>query len=129
MSALVKAAKYFVVGGLAFVVDYGVTWLLLPALPLLLANTFGFITANVANFLLAHSWVFDSSWSPERLFKAYLSVLGISLIGLALNNAVVWFLVGMAALPLLISKAIATLVVMSWNFLARLFWVYRDRVG
>ena len=126
---MIKAAKYVVVGGVTFVVDYGVTWLLLPALPLLLANTFGFITANVANFLLAHSWVFGSTWSSERLLKAYMSVLAISLIGLALNNAVVWFLVGLAALPLLISKAIATLVVMSWNFLARLVWVYRERVG
>jgi putative flippase GtrA len=119
-----QAARYGVVGVLAFAVDYGVTWLLVQHIPLLAANTIGFLAANGANFLMAHQWVFGHEWKREKLLSTYLATLGISVVGLILNNAVVWFAVGLVALPLLLGKVLAAGVVMVWNYAARVFLVY-----
>ncbi len=127
MKVTTKAFRYGVVGVVTFVIDFGVTSLMLSVVPLLLANTAGFLVANVANFLLAHRWVFKHEWHRGRLVGAYASVLGVSLIGLALNNLVVWILVAAGGLSLLIGKVAATAIVMIWNFLARLFWVYKNK--
>jgi putative flippase GtrA len=126
-SVSTKVWRYGVVGFTAFLIDYGVTAALVTKLPLLVANTIGFITANVANFLMAHKWVFGHEWRRHRLLVMYLSVLGVSTVGLVLNNLVVWVSVTGLALPLLYAKVLASGLVMGWNFLARLLWVYRKR--
>jgi putative flippase GtrA len=121
-----KAAKYLVVGTLAFVIDFGVTWALVQHLPLLVANTIGFIVANVANFLLAHRWVFRAPFTRAAIFASYLPVLGVSVVGLVINNLIVWLLVAQLALALLIGKVVAALAAFIWNFLARAKWIYND---
>jgi putative flippase GtrA len=120
-------SRYLVVGAVAFVVDYSLTRALVTHWPLLVANTVGFAIANVANFALAHRWVFGHAWDARSVVPAYLSVLAISVAGLILNDAVVWALVGMAELPLLAGKAVATGIVLIWNFAARVLWTYRKR--
>jgi putative flippase GtrA len=120
-----QAIRYAVVGFASFAVDYFVTWLLVPHMPLLLANSIGFLVANLANFLMAHRWVFGYSWASDKVVPAYLTTLTISAIGLVLNNGVVWLTVGVIALPLLWGKVIAAGVVMFWNYVARIVWVYK----
>lgn len=117
--------RYVVVGGIAFVIDYSVTRCALPYLPLLLANSLGFALANVANFLLAHRWVFGQNWRGQHLWVQYTQVLGVSLLGLLLNDGLVWLAVSLLLLPLLAAKIMATVGVMFWNYFARLVWVYR----
>jgi putative flippase GtrA len=124
-----QAAKYLVVGTVAFVIDFGVTWTLVQYLPLLVANTIGFIVANAANFLLAHRWVFRAPFTRVAILSSYLPVLGVSIVGLAINNGVVWLLVGQLALALLIGKIVAALAAFIWNFLARAKWIYNDDSG
>lgn len=121
-----QGARYIVVGVLAFCVDFGVTWLAIKVLPLLAANTIGFIVANVFNFLLAHGWVFGARFERKRFVTAYAAVLTVSLVGLLVNNAVVWILVGVAGMGLLPGKIIATLAGLVWNFTARKIWIYKS---
>ena len=125
MKFTTKAIRYGVVGAAAFVIDYGVTLFMLELAPLLVANTIGFLTANCVNFLMAHRWVFEYEMSKRKVWTTYLSVLGVSVVGLALNDLVVWVLVGVVSVSLLPSKVAATAIVMVWNFLARLLWVYK----
>jgi len=119
--------RYGVVGIVAFAIDYGVTRLLVDFLPLLVANTVGFVVANTVNFCMAHGWVFGFAWTKEKLLSTYFGVLGVSVVGLMINNLVVWLSVGIVGATLLFGKVHATAVVMSWNFLARLFWVYKTK--
>jgi putative flippase GtrA len=118
--------RYLVVGGVAFVIDLGCLLLLVDHLPLLAANTIAFLVANAANFALAHVWVFgqalDGSVAPQ-----YAKVLLVSLVGLAINDAVVWAGVALLALPLVASKVAATIVALAWNFAARAWWIYPVR--
>ena len=121
-----QGARYVVVGALAFCVDFGVTWLAIKWLSLLAANTIGFVVANVFNFLLAHGWVFGARFERKRFVPVYTAVLTVSLVGLLVNNAVVWILVGLAGMALLPGKVIATLAGLGWNFTARKFWIYKS---
>jgi putative flippase GtrA len=123
-----QGVRYAVVGALAFCVDFGVTWLAVKALPLLAANTIGFIAANVFNFVLAHGWVFGARFERKRFVPAYAAVLTVSLVGLLVNNAVVWILVGLSGMALLPGKIIATLAGLVWNFSARKFWIYKSKI-
>lgn len=122
-----QGARYVVVGSLAFCVDFGVTWLALKTLPLLAANTIGFIVANVFNFLFAHGWVFGARFERKRFVPVYAAILTVSLVGLLVNNAVVWVLVGLVGMGLLPGKIIATLAALGWNFTARRFWIYKSK--
>ena len=122
MSAL---AKYGVVGAIAFLIDYGLTALLVPVLPLLVANSLGFACANIANFVLAHGWVFDHPWDRRTVARAYASVLAISIAGLLLNDLIVWIVVQRLEMPLLFGKITAAGLVMLWNYFARVATVYK----
>ena len=117
--------KYGIVGSIAFVIDYSVTALCVRIFPLLIANTLGFTVANIANFLMAHTWVFAGRHAFRSLWHAYLAVLSISIVGLAINDAVVWTLVEVLGLSLFPAKVGATIVVLFWNYFARVAIVYK----
>lgn len=122
----VRLLKYAIVGLVAFAIDFAMLLLLVDRLPLLVANTIAFLVANAANFVMAHSWVFGHPLGYSA--KAhYFKVLGISLSGLGLNDALVWVGVVALACPLLLTKLVATVVVFGWNFTARALWVYNSQ--
>ena len=119
-----RILRYAIVGGICFVIDLGCLLLLVDRLPLVAANTIAFVVANVVNFWLGHVWVFEQRLRGPGLGRQYVSVLAISMVGLALNDALVWAGVVLAAAGVVAAKVVATIVVMSWNFMARSRWVY-----
>jgi putative flippase GtrA len=121
-----RAIAYGVVGALAFVVDYATTILLFDAgVPLLLANSSGFILANLVNFLLGHFWVFGDRVDRPPAWRAYLATLAVSVVGLLLNNAAMLLCVQAIGLSVPLGKVVATALTMTYNFVARDRWVYR----
>jgi len=58
--------------------------------------------------------------------RQYASVLAISLVGLALNDALVWAGVKVLEGDVVVAKVVATLVTLVWNYLSRSLWVYRE---
>ena len=121
-----RALRYGVVGAVCFVIDLGCLLLLVDHMPLIAANTIAFLIANVANFALGHVWVFRRSLGGPGVGRQYAGVLAVSLVGVAINDAVVWGGVVVMGLAILAAKVIATLVAMVWNYAARSLWVYRE---
>ena len=121
-----RLARYLVVGTVAFAIDLGCLLLLVPHMPLVAANTVAFLVANAANFALGHVWVFGQALDAAAAPR-YAKVLAVSLVGLALNDAVVWGGVALLALPLVAAKVAATAVALGWNYLARVLWIYPAR--
>lgn len=117
-------ARYFVLGVATFVIDAGTLLAIADHLPLVAANSIAFFVANLVNFAVGHTWVFGRDFRAGWL-RAYSQVAVISVLGLALNDAIVWAGVVLVALPLLLAKAIATAVTFAWNFAARSRLVYR----
>lgn len=121
-----QGLKYIIVGFITMVIDFGVTWLLLPEFQLIIANSIGFLLANVTNFLLAHRWVFQSDVPTQQSAKTYVSVLGVSLVGLLLSDFIVWLAIEQWDAPFLVSKIWAAIICLIWNFGARKIWIYRE---
>ena len=108
--------KFCVVGGSGVVVDFGITYLAKELLKLnkYVANSLGFICAATSNYILNRTWTFGSN-DPDVVMQ-YFRFFGFSLIGLAINNLVIYLLHGRVKWNFYIVKLIATCVVTFWNF-------------
>lgn len=113
---LFKLLRFCVVGASGMVVDFGVTWLCKEKLHWnkYLSNSLGFVIAATNNYLWNRLWTFASQ-SPE-VVREYSSFLLISLIGLGLNNLIIYLLHGKLHLNFYWSKLVAIGCVTLWNF-------------
>ena len=84
------------------------------------------IDLNIINFLLAHRWVFQSEVPTTQSTHIYIAVLAISLVGLALSDLIVWLAISQWQMPFLISKILAAILGLVWNFGARKIWIYKE---
>ena len=113
---IVKFLKFCVVGFSGMVVDFGVTWLCKEKFRWnkYLSNSIGFILAATNNYLWNRLWTFQSTNTdiPVEYGKFFL----ISVVGLGINNLVVYLLHGKLKLNFYLAKLFAIAVVTIWNF-------------
>jgi putative flippase GtrA len=83
----------------------------------LIAACCGFILGLIVTYILSNKVVFGQPKGDQR--KLFLLFALIGLVGLALLNLLMWVLTGKFGLNYIVSKALATIVVFMWNFLAR----------
>ncbi len=122
---LYKFLKFCTVGFSGMIIDFGTTWVLKERVHLnkYVANSTGFIFATTSNFALNRIWTFHSLY--KEVGEQYLSFLSIALVGLALNNLVVYIFHGRLGLNFYLAKLIAVLIVTVWNFLMNYFITFR----
>jgi len=118
--------SYFIVGGIATVFDIGGFMLLIAmfSVPWFWAAVASFLVSVVVNYVLSVRFVFESGVRFQKHHEAVL-VLGVSAIGLLLNEAVLWVMIEMADLGKLPAKLLATAVVFLWNYGARQKFIFR----
>lgn len=118
---LSRFIKFAVVGSSGLLIDFGITYLLKEKLKLykFLASSIGFILAASSNYIFNRIWTFHST-NPLILFE-YSSFLIISVIGLLINNLVLWIFNENFKINFYFSKIIATLVTTVWNFTANFY--------
>ena len=129
---ITRFARFLTVGALGTALDFGLlTVLKLAGVSTLLANSFSFTAGVVNNFTWNSRWTFsdrrNGKWT-EQFFQFLL----VSMVGLALNNAIVLLLeaplgawIGDAAWGYVPAKVIATGVVVFWNYFANRNWTFR----
>jgi putative flippase GtrA len=120
-----KFIKFCAVGFSGMVIDFGTTWLLKEKLGInkYIANSTGFILAASSNYLVNRYWTFHSV--NPRIATEYLSFISISLIGLAINNLVIYILNGRMKMNFYLSKLFAVGVVTLWNFFMNYLITFR----
>ena len=118
-SSFVRAFRYLAVGGVAWLVDYGMLMVLAKIIgaPLLLAATGGFIAGLAVNYAISLTWVFGLRSFGPTTFTVFL-VTGV--IGLGLNDLLLLLLNETWGIDLTISKIITTVMVLAWNYIGRL---------
>lgn len=111
-----KFLKFGVVGFYGVFVDFGVTALSKEIFKIqkYISNGIGFTVAATSNYLFNRWWTFQSQ-NPEVMME-YLKFIGISLVGLAINTAILWLLVTKGKINFYLSKLGAIAVVTIWNF-------------
>ena len=123
--------RYFVTGGLAFIVDFGVFALSLYYFEIhyLISNLIGLMAGNVVNYLLSIGWVFSSEkrkMEKHRLLEITVFVL-ISLFGMGLNEFLMYLFVGILVIQEMVSKIVAAIIVLLYNFFARKYILFKKR--
>jgi putative flippase GtrA len=122
----VKFFRYFVVGGVAAAVDIGCFFVLakLAGFPYLVVAPFGFMLATWVNYELSVRHVFRSGARFSRKREVML-VYVVSGVGLLINQAALYVLVGRLGVELVLAKCMATATVFVWNYCARNMYVFR----
>lgn len=121
---IVKFLKFGVVGFSGVIIDYGITFLLKEVLKIhkYLANSLGFICAATSNYFLNRIWTFKSH-DPEILIQ-YTKFIVISIIGLGINNLVIFFLNDKKNMNFYLAKLFAIGVVTVWNFFMNYIYTF-----
>lgn len=125
-SLLNQFARYLVVGGLAFVVDFGSLYLLteFAGLHYLVSAAVAFLFGLATNYLLSRIWVFDRRTMKNVAMEfAVFTVIGV--VGLGFNEIIIWFVREKLHLHYMVAKAISAGIVLIWNFGARKFVLFR----
>jgi len=123
---LIQFIRYFVVGGTAFLVDIGSLFILTEYLGIyyLISASIALILGLITNYLLSISWVFNKrTLDSKKIEFAVFTLIGI--IGLALNGVLIWFFTEYLQIYYMLSKIIAAAIILSWNFAARRFILFR----
>lgn len=112
--------RYFLVGGLAFLVDGAVLAGMVELLGIhyLVGATAGFIVGAFVNYWLSVHWVFSERTLSNQGLELGLFIL-IGLIGLGLNDALMWLFTDWLGLYYLLSKIMAAALVFIYNFAVR----------
>lgn len=110
-----KFIRFSIVGCLGMVVDFGTTFMLKEKLrvPKYVANSSGFICAVCFNYLLNRYWTFQSHKAIKSEFFLFLI---ISLVGLLINNFILWLSHHSLRCNFYFAKLIATGITVVWNF-------------
>jgi putative flippase GtrA len=118
---ILKLLKFGVVGFSGLIIDFSVTYILKEFLKInrYISNSIGFVIAASSNYLLNRIWTFQST-NPEIMVE-YGSFLLVSVIGLALNTVLLYYIHSRTKLNFYVSKAFAMGIVTAWNFLANAF--------
>ncbi len=112
--------RFGFVGGTAFLIDFGVFWLLTEFVGVnyLISNCIAFTVSVIYNYVLSIYWVFDTKKTRNKLIEVVVFVV-LSVIGLGINELIIWLCVDKLEINSLLAKIVATAIVMVYNFITR----------
>ena len=118
MNNLIKQIlKFGVVGGTAFVIDYGLFALLTYlGMHYLLAQVFSFSISLAFNYWASIKWVFNAKTQTPKEITIFVV---LSIIGLGINDILLFIGVDKLKFHELLVKLVATFIVMVYNFITR----------
>jgi putative flippase GtrA len=103
-----------------------VLWLCVHAgLHYLVGACFGFVAGLVCNFLLSRALVFRAQEARVGRVLEFAGYALIGLVGLGLTEALLYFFTEIVLLHYMLSKVIASAIVLFWNFFARKILLYQ----
>ena len=122
---ILRFVRFGIVGASGMVIDFGVTWLCKEKLRWnkYLSNSLGFILAATSNYIWNRLWTFQSE--SVEIAREYSTFVLIALVGLGLNNLIIWLLHEKLHLNFYLSKLIAIGCVTIWNFSMNYVFTFR----
>lgn len=119
------AVRYLVVGGLAFLIDFGLLALLheVIRIPLVISTPTAFLTSFALTYLLQRSITFDGRGGWTASAAKYTLLVAFNTVA---TTAFVT-LVGSSDLPWEWGKIIAVASTTIWNYFAYRYWVFAGR--
>jgi len=115
--------KFGVVGGLAFLIDYALLYVLTEYFNIyyLISSVISFIVSLIFNYILSIKWVFDVT--KKQTIKEVLIFVILSVLGLGINQVVMYIGADLLNIHYMFTKLVATAIVMVWNFITRKIFI------
>ena len=125
----VQFAKFGIVGVIAFCIDYGLFLLMdyVFGVNYLVASAISFTISTVFNYMASMRYVFAGKQGQTRT-QQFVIFFVLSVVGLGLNQLILWLCSGVFIAPAWAGKLVATVLVMVFNFVTRKIFL-EDRVS
>ena len=123
-----EIVKFALVGGFNTILDFSVYIILTRFWEFwqknyLLANFVSFSNAATSSYILNKTWTFRDK--NKRIYIQYPKFILVSVIGLLINETVLYILVTHLVIYDLLAKICAVGIAMFWNFSANKFWTFK----
>ncbi len=127
-NTFIQLFRYCFVGGLAFLADW-LSMILFKEIGLhyLIAAVIGFFVGLAVNFLLSKLFIFQKDNAAIGKKGEFIAYAVIGVIGLGITELLMYFFTDIIQLHYAISKIIAAVIVLFWNFIARKKILYSKR--
>lgn len=112
--------KFGIVGGIAFIIDYGIMVISkeLLGFSILLSAGLGFTISVIFNYIASVKWVFNVNKDKNEK-KNFILFMIFSVIGLIITELIMFVGTNIINISYLIVKIAATAIVMVFNFITR----------
>ncbi|MBR3161661.1 MAG: GtrA family protein [Bacilli bacterium] len=121
MTEIVKQLlKFGIVGGIAFLIDFFVLYFCTDILNIhyLISSIISFTVSVIFNYILSVKWVFNVNNDNSKK-KNFIVFIVLSIIGLLINELIMYIMVDKFKIYYMLSKIVSTIVVMIFNFITR----------
>lgn len=125
-NTFVQLFRYTFVGGTAFIVDFGLLFVLTDFVNIhyLISAAISFLLGLATNYWLSIIWVFNKRILTNKSLEFGIFAF-IGIIGLGFNELFIWFFTEYVHFHYLLSKIVSTVFVFLWNFIVRKFILFR----
>ena len=124
-NGLLQFFRYCFVGGIATIVDWSVLYFAEKVIGYyLIAAVVGFLCGLTCNYFMSKFLVFNGSTAKVSPKKEFLAYAAIGVAGLLLTLVLMYVLTEWLGWYFMLSKVVATVLVLLWNFLARKYLLY-----
>ncbi|MCK4654143.1 MAG: GtrA family protein [Candidatus Cloacimonetes bacterium] len=127
-NTLIQLFRYTFVGGIAFIFDFSTLYLLTEFFQVyyLISAAIAFLLGLTINYVLSIFWVFKTRVIKSKWLEFGIFAL-IGIIGLGLNELIIWTFTEYVGFHYMASKIVSTLIIYLWNFFTRKYILYNKR--
>ncbi|MBC8502937.1 MAG: glycosyltransferase family 2 protein [Nitrosopumilus sp.] len=126
-----KAARFYTVGALGFLVNYVTSLFFVgtnPEIWYLQANIFGIATSITSNFFLNKIWTFeDRNFNLKKILLQFLKFIGFSSIGAVIQILIVFTIVENYNIDYPVALVLAILTAAFGNFIFNKKWTFKEK--